>query len=218
MASSDVAAVSTIGGRTGRGERPVKGRRGTLYHLSSILEEQQSGTTTLDDVKIRRRFATSRYFLSPAGILKLLVIILFLVAGTLFLTLAEICSAEPPWYAWLYPVASLVVFISTAFLYAMFMLGMAEDNPNFWVKLDLAITLTEAAAIIAISVITITESKCSSQLSDTVFGPVGLAGAALMAMSSAATYIMWRYHHQEPPSQSTTSADAQQKFRKSVFI
>jgi hypothetical protein len=26
-------------------------------------------------VKIRRRFATSRYFLSPAGILKLLVIV-----------------------------------------------------------------------------------------------------------------------------------------------
>jgi hypothetical protein len=59
-----------------RGKTVVKGRRGTLYHLSSTLEKQRKGgTTALDDVKIRRRFATSRYFLSPAGILKLLVIV-----------------------------------------------------------------------------------------------------------------------------------------------
>jgi hypothetical protein len=71
-----VATVSNTDGGSARGKTMVKGRRGTLYHLSSILEEQQKGgTTTLDDVKIRRRFATSRYFLSPAGILKLLVIV-----------------------------------------------------------------------------------------------------------------------------------------------
>lgn len=75
IASSGVATVSTGGSRIPRSERPVKGRRGTLYHLSSIIEEQQHGATTLDDVKVRRRFATSRYFLSPAGILKLLVIV-----------------------------------------------------------------------------------------------------------------------------------------------
>jgi hypothetical protein len=75
IAPSGVATVSTVEGRTGRGVRPVKGRRGTLYHLSSILEEKQNGTTTLDDVRVRRRFATSRYFLSPAGVLKLVVIV-----------------------------------------------------------------------------------------------------------------------------------------------
>nr|AGM32721.1 hypothetical protein [Coptotermes formosanus] len=218
IAPSGVATVSTVEGRTGRGVRPVKGRRGTLYHPSSILEEKQNGTTTLDDVRVRRRFATSRYFLSPAGVLKLVVIILFLIAGTLFLTLVETCSDAHSWYAWLYPLACLVAFISTAFLYAMFMLGMAEDNPSLWVKLDVAITLTEAAAIVAISIITITENKCSSGLSDTALGPLGLAGAALMAMSSAATYIMWRYRSQEPPPASTTGTDAQQKSRVSVFI
>jgi hypothetical protein len=75
VASSGVASVSSSEGKTGNGVRPVKGRRGTLYHLSSIVEEQQTGPATLDDVKIRRRFATNRYFLSPAGILKLLVIV-----------------------------------------------------------------------------------------------------------------------------------------------
>jgi len=75
VASSGVASVSISVEKTGGGVRPVKGRRGTLYHLSSIAEEQQTGTATLDDVKIRRRFATNRYFLSPAGILKVLVIV-----------------------------------------------------------------------------------------------------------------------------------------------
>jgi hypothetical protein len=71
-----VATVSSKREESSRGKTVVKGRRGTLYHLSSTLEEQQKGgPTTLDDVKIRRRFATSRYFLSPAGILKLLVIV-----------------------------------------------------------------------------------------------------------------------------------------------
>jgi hypothetical protein len=35
---------------------------------------------------------------------------------------------------------------------------------------DLVITLTEAAAMIAISIVTITESKCSSSLRETVLG------------------------------------------------
>jgi hypothetical protein len=48
--------------------------------------------------------------------------------------------------------------------------------------------------------------------------PLGLAGAALMAVSSAATYIMWRYRSQEPPDQSDNGTEAQQKSRKSVFI
>ena len=68
--SYEEATVSSSGGS---GFRPVKGRRGTLYHLSSVVEKQHKGTATLDDVKIRRRFSTNRYFLSPAGILKLLV-------------------------------------------------------------------------------------------------------------------------------------------------
>lgn len=218
VASSGVASVSSSVGKTGGGVRPVKWRRGTLYHLSSIAEEQQTGTATLDDVKIRRRFATNRYFLSPAGILKVLVIILFLVAGTLFLTSGENCPAAPSWYTWLYPLACLVAFISTAILYAMFVLGMAEDNPSFWVKLDLAVTLTEAAAIIAISIVTITENRCPSEMRGTALGPLGLAGAALMGVSSAATYIMWRYRSQDPPAQSSTGTDAQQKSRVSVFI
>jgi hypothetical protein len=71
-----VATVSSTGEGSSEGKKVVKGRRGTLYHLSSTLEEQQKGgTTALDDLKIRRRFGTSRYFLSPAGILKLLVIV-----------------------------------------------------------------------------------------------------------------------------------------------
>jgi hypothetical protein len=75
-ARGTAAVSSTAGGGSSRGKTVVKGRRGTLYHLSSTLEEQQKGgTSALDDVKIRRRFATSRYFLSPAGILKLLVIV-----------------------------------------------------------------------------------------------------------------------------------------------
>jgi len=48
--------------------------------------------------------------------------------------------------------------------------------------------------------------------------PVGLAGAALMAVSSAATYIMWRYRSQEPPAQASTGTTAQQQSRVSVFI
>lgn len=196
----------------------VKGRRGTLYHLSSTLEKKQKGgTTALDDVKIRRRFATSRYFLSPAGILKLLVIILFLIAATLFLS-SESCPNTPDWYTWLYPLASLVTVVSTSFLYAMFMLGMAEDNPSLWVKLDMAVTLTEAVAVSAISIITITECKNSSFLSNTVLGPLGLTGAALMALSTAATYIMWRYRSQQLAPQSTPGTDAQQKPRVSIFI
>jgi hypothetical protein len=52
----------------------------------------------------------------------------------LFLTSGS-CPGAPSWYTWLYPLASLVAFITTAFLYTMFMLGMAEDNPSLWVKL-----------------------------------------------------------------------------------
>jgi hypothetical protein len=73
--SSGVPSVSSSVAKTERGAKPVKGRRGTLYHLSSITEERQARTATLDDVKVRRRFATNRYFLSPAGILKLLIIV-----------------------------------------------------------------------------------------------------------------------------------------------
>jgi len=215
--SAGVATVSSGVAKTASSVRPVKGRRGTLYHLSSIAEYQQTGTATLDDVKVRRRFATNRYFLSPAGILKILIIILFVVAGTLFLT-SDICANVPSWYTWLYPLACLVAFISTAFLYAMFMLGMAEDNPSFWVKLDLVLTLTETAAIIAISIVTITENQCSSQMSETVLAPLGLAGAALMVVSSAATYIMWRYRSEEPPDQSSNGTNVAQTYRMSVFI
>lgn len=214
---SVVATVSSNEGNTGTGFRPVKGRRGTLYHLSSFVKEQKKGTATLHDVKTRRRFATNRYFLSPAGILKLLVIILFLTAGTLFLTLQN-CPNAPSWYSWLYPLACLVAFLTTTFLYTMFMLGMAEDNPSFWVKLDLVLTLTVAAAVIAISIVTITESQCSADIGETTLGPLGLAGAALMAVSSAATYIMWRYRSQEPAAEPSTVPDAQTKARKSLFI
>jgi hypothetical protein len=73
--SVGVATVSGSGAKTGRGVKPVKGRRGTLYHLSSVSEYQQTDTATLDDVKVRRRFATNRYFLSPAGILKILIMV-----------------------------------------------------------------------------------------------------------------------------------------------
>ena len=73
--SVGVATVSSSRAKTESGVKPVKGRRGTLYHLSSIKEYQQTGTATLDDVKVRRRFATNRYFLSPAGILKILIIV-----------------------------------------------------------------------------------------------------------------------------------------------
>jgi hypothetical protein len=75
---SAAAKIASSGAATSgsTGETTVKGRRGTLYHVSSILEEQlKKGATTLDDVKLRRRFASSRYFLSPAGVLKLLVIV-----------------------------------------------------------------------------------------------------------------------------------------------
>jgi hypothetical protein len=48
--------------------------------------------------------------------------------------------------------------------------------------------------------------------------PLGLAGAALMAVCSAATYIMWRYRSQEEPAEATASADAPQPSRKSIFI
>jgi hypothetical protein len=48
--------------------------------------------------------------------------------------------------------------------------------------------------------------------------PLGLAGAALMALSTAATYIMWRYRSQQPPSQSTTGTNTEQKSRVSIFI
>jgi hypothetical protein len=60
--------------------------------------------------------------------------ILFLVAATLFLT-SDSCPSSPSWYTWLYPLASLVACITAAFLYTMFMLGMAEDNPSLWAKL-----------------------------------------------------------------------------------
>lgn len=217
VSSSGVATVSDNEGNTRTGFKPVKGRRGTLYHLSSSAKLKQKDTATLDDVKIRRRFATNRYFLSPAGILKILVIILFLIAGTLFLT-SQNCPKAPSWYPWLYPLACLVAFLSTAFLYTMFVLGMAEDNPSFWVALDLVLTLTEAAAITAISIVTITESQCSSDKGETVLGPLGLAGAALMAVSSAATYIMWRYRSQEQTVQSSDVTEGQPKPRVSVFI
>jgi len=86
IASSGLAVGSGTEGGGATGETAIKGRRGTLYHLSSIVEEQQKeGTTTLSDVKIRRRFATSRYFLSLAGILKLLVIVSACIR-TLFLS------------------------------------------------------------------------------------------------------------------------------------
>jgi len=39
-----------------------------------------------------------------------------------------------------------------------------------------------------------------------------------MAVSSAATYIMWRYRSQEPAVEPSTVPDAQTKGRKSVFI
>jgi hypothetical protein len=48
--------------------------------------------------------------------------------------------------------------------------------------------------------------------------PLGLAGAALMVVSSAATYIMWRYRSQEPPDQSSNGINAPQAYRVSVFI
>ena len=48
--------------------------------------------------------------------------------------------------------------------------------------------------------------------------PLGLAGAALMAVSSAATYIMWRYRSQEPTVQSSTATEEQPNPRYSVFI
>jgi hypothetical protein len=75
VSSSGVPTSSTTASYAGKVAKPVKGRRGTLYHLSSIVEEEQRGTTTLDDVKVRRRFATNRYFLSAAGVLKLLVVV-----------------------------------------------------------------------------------------------------------------------------------------------
>jgi len=215
--TSGAATVNSNDGNAGTGFKPVKGRRGTLYHLSSTVGKQQNGNATLDDVKISRRFAANRYFFSAAGILKLLIIILFLIAGTLFLTLHD-CPSAPSWYKWLYPLACLFIFISTAALYALFVLGMAEDNPSFWVKLDLVVTLTEAVAIIAISIVTMTEGHCSSDIGETVLGPLGLAGAALMAVSSAATYIMWRYRSQEPTVQSSTATEEQPNPRYSVFI
>jgi hypothetical protein len=39
-----------------------------------------------------------------------------------------------------------------------------------------------------------------------------------MALSTAATYIMWRYRSQQLPPQSTPGTDAQQKPRVSIFI
>ncbi|XP_069700359.1 uncharacterized protein [Periplaneta americana] len=195
------------------GETVLKGRRGTLYHVKSALQLQQQQGTALDDLHVRRRFSASRYSFSPAGLLSLLVILIFLAAGTLFLAL-DSCPDTPSWYTWLYPLASLVAFISAAFLYTMFMLGMAEDRPSFWVKLDLALMLPEAVAIIAVSIITITECK-TAHMNSQVLGPLGLTGAALMAASAAATYIMWRYRNQEPPP--STPAPEEQKPRVSHF-
>jgi hypothetical protein len=48
--------------------------------------------------------------------------------------------------------------------------------------------------------------------------PLGLAGAALMAVSSAATYIMWRYRSLEAEAEPTPSVGAQPPPRKSIFI
>ncbi|PSN34412.1 Armadillo repeat-containing protein 4 [Blattella germanica] len=93
--------------------------------------------------------------------------ILFVTGGTMFLT-SDSCPEPntPSWYSWMYPIACLVAFISTAFLYTMFMLGMAEDSPKIWINADLAVTLTEALAVTVVSIFTITACS-SSHMSNT---------------------------------------------------
>ena len=93
--TSGAATVNSNDGNAGTGFKPVKGRRGTLYHLSSTVGKQQNGNATLDDVKISRRFAANRYFFSAAGILKLLIIVstvpLYLYRVVIHAVMSQVC-------------------------------------------------------------------------------------------------------------------------------
>ncbi|XP_067004395.2 uncharacterized protein [Anabrus simplex] len=191
----------------------MQGRRGTLYHISSqaALKHQAS----VSELKAIKRFSSTNFATSAAGILKIVVIVVFLIAAAVFLAASTDCSS-PVW--WFFPLIAFVIIIVMCIMYALFMLGYAEDNINLWVKLDLGLLTLAIIFTIVISILTFT--MCNGKdTASYVPGPLGLIGALLLAVNAAAMYVMWRYREEEPPvATDPATVEQRQPARKSVYV
>ena len=68
---SAATKIAKTPGASGGGETVIKGRRGTLYNVNT----EGGPVMDLGELRARRRFAASRYFLSPAGVIKIVVLV-----------------------------------------------------------------------------------------------------------------------------------------------
>ncbi|KAG8234116.1 hypothetical protein J437_LFUL010963 [Ladona fulva] len=118
--------------------------------------------------RIRRRFGSSRYIVSKAGITKILAIILLMAAGILFLTEngSRKCRSEnddlvkaPEWFPWLFPLATVASAAISAIIYAAYLLQLAKRSLKVWVILDLTVSMVLIIAALIISILVITSCK-----------------------------------------------------------
>ncbi|XP_049762526.1 uncharacterized protein LOC126088425 [Schistocerca cancellata] len=158
------------------------------------------------DLLAYRRFSPTKFARSVVGVLKIVITVLFLVAAVVFLS-SEVCPRAPDWYVWLYPTAAFLTAALTICTYIFYVLGVAEDEPDNWVRADLTLIALELGLTIGAAVATL--ANCDSSESRFIFyGPLALVGSLLVAVSGGALYMMWRYREDvEEPQDPQLGAD-----------
>ncbi|XP_065350458.1 uncharacterized protein LOC135946251 [Cloeon dipterum] len=149
------------------------------------------------DEKVRQRFSSGNYVVSIPGILKFLIIVLFLVSGIIFVSSSR-CPNTPDWDRILFPVVTFTITFIWLMLYAAFLLALAKKNLNVWASVDVGLSALAAILVVVTCILTIT--NCSGGLTiHFVPAPIALVGAILLAANAAATYIMWKYQKVPAP-------------------
>ncbi|XP_077291829.1 uncharacterized protein LOC143915204 [Arctopsyche grandis] len=139
---------------------------------------------------LEKRFSSHSFILSPVGILKIFVIILFLVGSIISLS-AEVCSKYGQWLELTFPIVTVVNGVLIALLYVVFILGLAKGVSGIWIKIDLVISTVTAILSLVLSILVL--ANCSNDGAITIVpGIFGVVGSLLLFISAATLFVTWQ--------------------------
>ncbi|XP_046403509.1 uncharacterized protein LOC124169077 [Ischnura elegans] len=160
--------------------------------------------------RAKKRFSSSRYIFSKAGVPKILAIVIFLVSGILYLTTSQSQCAASSLGSYkaldlVFPLLSVVSAGISAFVYAIFAIGCAKRFLKTWVRLDVTLCTVFAIANLVVAVFVLTQCPAANSAQG-VPAPLSLIASALLVICAAATYYMWRNRPEEPESRGQSGA------------
>ncbi|XP_059489437.1 uncharacterized protein LOC132204737 [Neocloeon triangulifer] len=160
--------------------------------VSSYMSSQSDNSAT-----VRKRFSSGSYIISIPGVLKFLLIVIFLVSGIIYVSSSR-CPNSPDWDQILFPAVMFSITFIWLVLYAVFLLAIAKRNLDLWALLDVVLSSVAAILVVVICILSITNCSAGDPI-HAVPAPVALAGAIFLAANAAATYIMWKYQKVPAP-------------------